>query len=101
MIKHFSVVFAALLLTGCGADVAGACENYIAAANACNEDYATAAGVDPATLTVDDAFCDAYADLKDQESVDYLDCLGAAYDAVDCSTVEGYSALDISGCVPA
>lgn len=96
------VLTAALSLTACGADVAGACENYIESIESCTVEYAEAAGVDSADLLLDDAFCDdTYGDLKDQESADYLNCLADVYDAADCSTADGYAAAgtDAVDCV--
>ena len=92
----------ALSLTACGADVADACENYVESVESCTLEYADAAGVESDDLLLDDAICvDTYGDLKDRETVDYLNCLADAYDAADCSTADGYAAVgtDALDCV--
>ena len=92
----------ALSLSACGADVADACENYVESVESCTLEYADAAGVESDDLLLDDAICvDTYGDLKDRETVDYLNCLADAYDAADCSTADGYAAVgtDALDCV--
>jgi hypothetical protein len=91
---------APLFLVACG-DLSGACEDYVAAANTCNDEYVEAAG---GTATpVSDSFCDAYDGVKDQASADYLQCLTDAYNNGDCSTTEGYTAVatELGSCTAA
>ena len=93
MKKYLSLLAASVLLSGCGADVAGACSDYVTAANACNDDYATASGVDPSTVEVSATFCDAYGKYKDQSYVDYFSCLSDAYSSADCTDSNAYAGI--------
>lgn len=99
-ILRFAACALTLSLVGCGADVEGACQAYIDAANGC---VAEAYPDDAATYEVADTYCDAYAGMKDKESADLLNCYADAYDAADCSTTEGYTGAtaDMSACAGA
>lgn len=93
------LAIAALALSGCGADVATACQNYFDAYETCITDYAEANGMDASTLTLSDTYCeDTYGSVQDQESADYLNCLADAYNATDCSDSAAYTGIDLSGC---
>lgn len=89
----------ALFIAGCGPDLETACEDYINAVNTCvGEAYPDDAG----TYELDaEATCSVYDGQKGdaaQASADYLACLADAYNSADCSTPEGYAAVDITGC---
>jgi hypothetical protein len=81
-----------LALAGCGADVEGACTNYVDAYTACATTYAEAVGVDPSTVALPESTCDGYAGAKDQASADLLNCYADVYAAADCSTADGWTA---------
>ena len=96
-------LIAPLFLAACGADVEGACQNYVDAYESCAGEYADAMGVDPSTVALPDSTCDAYAGAKDQESADLLNCYADVYNNADCSTADGWSATstDFSACASA
>lgn len=100
MNKIVSIALASMLsLAGCGADVAGACQNYFDALNVCYTAYGEAAGVDMSGSMLSDTYCDdTYGEIKDAASADYLNCLADAYNAVDCGDSEAYAGIDVSGC---
>lgn len=100
MNKIVSIALASMLsLAGCGADVAGACQNYFDAINVCNTAYGEANDIDMSGSLLSDTYCDdTYGDIKDAASADYLNCLADAYNAVDCGDSTAYSGIDISGC---
>lgn len=88
-------------LLGCGADVAGACQNYFDAYEACVVEYVEANGGDASAYELGDTYCDdTYGSIKDKESADYLNCLADVYAAADCSTTDGWTAAstDIGNC---
>ena len=100
MNKIITVALAAMLsLAGCGADVAGACQNYFDAYETCLVAYGDSIGVDMSGSLLSDTYCDdTYGDIKDAESADYLNCLADAYNAADCSDADAYAGIDYSGC---
>jgi hypothetical protein len=80
-------------LAACGSDVAGACQNYFDGYEACYNEYADAIGTGAGSFALSDTWCDdTYGGMKDKESADYLNCMGDAYAAADCSTADGYTA---------
>jgi hypothetical protein len=99
MTKFLALLLAPLALAGCGADVAGACQNYFDAVNTCFTDYGDAMGVDMSGSQLSDTYCDdTYGGMTDVESADYLNCLADAYNATDCSDSDAYAAIDLTGC---
>ena len=87
--KKIVTLFAAvsaLALSACGPDNAGACTAYIEKVNATYEEC-------DVESTIEDSFCDSYADL-DADCTEYFDCLGNAYTCEDDGTVS----VDTSGC---
>jgi len=100
MNKIITIALASMLsLAGCGADVAGACQNYFDAYATCLTAYGDSVGVDMSGSLLGDTYCDdTYGDIKDAASADYLNCLADAYNAVDCSDADAYAAIDYSGC---
>ena len=90
--KYFLLALPVFALAGCGADVEGACQNYVDAYTTCATSYAEANGIDPTTVALPDTTCDVYAGTKDQESADLLNCYADVYNAADCSTADGWTA---------
>ncbi len=91
--KNAVLLLAAFSLTACGAGAAEeACLNYLDAVDNC---YAELGEDNPAPLA--DDYCDAYTE---DSQADYLNCLADAYDAGDCSTTEGVTAIatEMSSC---
>ena len=66
-------------------------------ANACEAARAAAAGEEPSLK--DTSFCDFYRGERDGETVEWLKCLAAAYEGVDCDTPNAYDDVDISTCI--
>ena len=83
-------------LAGCGPDVSGACEEYIASYNNCvdEEDSGEVAALPT-------SFCSVYNLLSGSDARDLTDqfeCATAALNSGECGTVEGLDeALDIAG----
>ena len=101
MHKYLLLFGAVTAMSGCGADVAGACKNYLDAVNQCFSDYGDANDVDMSASELPDSYCDdTYGSTKDKASADYLNCLADAYSNVDCSDSSAYAGIDISGCTP-
>jgi hypothetical protein len=87
------VALAGCVLVGCGTDVEGACEDFIEAANACNQDYADANEAMP--IVLDNDLCDmdgvkASASEK-KAAVDRFECAIDVYESSDCETKDGYA----------
>lgn len=99
MNKFLSFAVLSLALSGCGADVAGACQNYFDAVETCFTAYGEANDVDMSGSLLSDTYCDdTYGAIKDVESADYLNCLADAYNAVDCADSAAYAEIDLAGC---
>lgn len=96
-IANFALLAATFVLAGCGVDVQAACENYIAAYSVCASEAYDDGSMDlDATST-----CSVYDGQKGSAasaSADYLQCLADAYTDGDCSSPEGYAAIDYSAC---
>lgn len=87
-----SVLF--LGVVGCGGNLQGACEDYVASAKACSTEACgdDQACIDAQNAAFTDTFCDSYAEASGDAAKtlqDQLDCYSAAYDSADCSTLEG------------
>lgn len=91
--------FSLVMLVGCGADVAAACEGYVDEINTCYADYSASSGVDmsAAMLSTDDC-ADTYTGKNDAETAAYFDCLAGVYAETDCADPNAYAALDWSAC---
>jgi hypothetical protein len=88
-----AVLSGIVAVAGCGADVEGACQNYIDAWVGCIEEaFAGDQALIDATVASTEGTCDAYAGTKDKESADLLNCYADSISGGDCSTPDGYNA---------
>jgi hypothetical protein len=89
---RFVPLVACLAMACASPDLEGACKDFVAAANACNQDHADAKGNDPVLL--DDELCvtdtseASHDDL--QAAVDRYDCKADAYASTQCDTDDGF-----------
>lgn len=76
------------LALACGTDGVQACEDYVAASDACNQAYADA---NPDGFAFENQVdCDA----ADALGGDYYQCLADAVEAADCTTQDGYDSIN-------
>jgi hypothetical protein len=103
-VKQACIAFVPILMFGCRPDLEGACKDYIAAVNACNDEHATAKDREPTLL--DDSLCEddtsdaSLGELND--TIDLFECKRDAYEGADCTTDDGFESAvaDDDGCNP-
>lgn len=81
------------LAFGCAKpDLEGACEDFVAAANSCNQEHADAQGGEPTLLEPSLCETDTSGASRDQlsASVDRYECKADAFASADCTRDETY-----------
>ena len=81
------------LAFGCAKpDLEGACKDFIAATNACNQEHADAKGIEPTLLQTSLCETDTSDASHDalEAGVERYECKADAYGSADCTTDDGY-----------
>jgi hypothetical protein len=95
--KRFIAVVSCLAF-GCAApDLEGACKDFVAAANGCNQEHADAKGIEPNLL--DESLCESdtseATNSELEDAVGRYECKADAFGSADCATDDAYeSAID-------
>jgi len=89
---RFAPLVSCLAIACAAPDLEGSCRDFIAAANACNQDHAAAKGNDP--MLLDDGLCEGDTSEASNDQLragaDRYECKADAFASADCSTDDGF-----------